>query len=204
MLTMHWRTLSTVAALAAGVTVFSMTTAPEPAPVAALEEGTFSIDGTHSSVVFKIVHLGVSPFYGRFNTVSGEFELHEDMAESSVRVEIDAASVDSNNADRDKHIKSADFFNVEQFPAITFESKKVESKAEDQYAVTGDLEFHGVKKEVKIDLRFVGSGERGRFGYRAGFEGRMVIKRSDFGVKTMLEGLSDEVEVLLGIEGARK
>ena len=182
----------------------SLSTEVEPArDLAVVEEGTFDIDGGHSSVIFKIVHMNVAPFFGRFNDISGEFTLAKDASKSSVHVEIKADSVDSNSADRDKHIKSPDFLNAAQFPVVTFDSTKVEVDGDD-YKVTGDMKMHGVTKEVTVALTFVGSGERGRFGYRAGFEGHLKFKRSDFGMSNMLESLSDEIELHLGIEGTRK
>lgn len=179
--------------------------APAAPAVELGEAGTFEVDPGHSSVVFSIVHQGVSPFFGRFNKISGAFVFGDSLDTSSVRIEIDAASVDTNSKDRDDHLRSPDFFNVKQFPKIVFESSSIASSGDNEFDVTGELEMHGVKKEVTIAMEMVGSGDKGaRFGYLAGFAGEFTINRSDFGITTYPGALGEEIRVLLGVEGRRQ
>src|SRR5438045_581123 len=108
----------------------------------------YAVDGMHAGVSFKISHLGLSWTYGRFNEMSGDFTLDPaDPSKSSFNLSIQVNSVDTNNKKRDDHLKSPDFFNVKQFPAITFKSTSVKP-VKDGYQVTGDLTLHGVTKPV--------------------------------------------------------
>lgn len=171
------------------------------ATTTAAEGEIFSIDSTHSSILFKVSHLGITPFYGRFNTVKGTFSLDDG---GSIDVIIDVNSVDTNDAKRDKHLKSADFFNAAQFATATFKSTSIEGEG-DELEVTGDLTIRGTTKEVTFTLTKTGEGDRGeRFGYRAGWEAMIVVNRHDFGVSYMPGGLGDDVTLILAIEGQRQ
>lgn len=165
---------------------------------------TYTIDNVHSSVLFKIRHAGTSNTYGRFNTVSGSYTIDdENAANSSISLEIDAASVDTNSEGRDKHLRSPDFFSVKQFPKITFTSTKIEKTA-GGYHATGELDLHGVKKEIAFDFVKVGEGTL-RDKPISGYEGKLSFKRSDFGMtKYVAEGtIGDEVEIIVSVEGAQ-
>ena len=181
--------------------------APDGAAAPAARRTTasaYTVDPSHSGVIFRIEHMGVAPFYGRFNRIGGEYVLdREDPAGCSITVEIDAESVDTNSEDRDKHLCSPDFFNVKEYPKIRFESTKVGSDGEGRYRVTGDLSFHGVTKEVVIEARLIGEADT-RMGPKSGFEGELVIDRNDFDVKTYPGALGDEVKLILFLEGNRK
>lgn len=173
--------------------------APAAAPVAT---GTYAFDVGHSSILFRIKHFNTAWNFGRFETYSGEFVLDADPAKCSVKVEIDASSVDSFNEKRDQHITGPDFFSVKEFPKITFESTRVALDGED-YTVMGDLTFHGVTKPVTIQLEKTGEGET-RQGYKVGFLGECTIQRREFGIDTYPnEVLSDEVVLTLAIEAVR-
>src|SRR3954454_2565602 len=105
---------------------------------------TYQLDPVHSSVLFKVRHLNVTDFYGRFNDLSGTVTFDEaGPANNSVQLQIKADSLDTHNEKRDQHLKSPDFFNVKQFPAIAFKSTKVEKLADNSYKVTGNLTLHG-------------------------------------------------------------
>jgi polyisoprenoid-binding protein YceI len=162
---------------------------------------TYKIDGSHSSVIFKIKHFGASWFYGRFFKVEGNFTVGK---KSSVSLRVDANSVATFSKKRDKHLRGADFFNVKQFPAITFESTSVDKAGKGAYKVTGKLTLHGVTKSVNFKMSYVGSGKDPWGGFRTGYFGTLNIKRSDYGMKYMLAGLSDEVELTLAIEGVKQ
>jgi polyisoprenoid-binding protein YceI len=173
------------------------------APVLAAD--TYEVDPVHSTVVFKVAHLGVSNVHGRFNEVTGTVALDEAKpALSSIDIQIKVESIDTNSAKRDQHLKSPDFFNAKQFPVIAFKSKEVKKVGEKLYDAKGDLTLHGVTREVTIRFRRIGEGKDPWGGYRSGGEATFTIKRSDFGMKFMLEGVGDEVQISVGLEGIRK
>lgn len=167
------------------------------------EAETYAVDAVHSTVLFRINHMGASNFYGRFNGIEGEFKVVEG-GTGSVSVTIDAASVDTANAQRDGHLKSPDFFSVEEFPQITFKSDALKHLGGAKYEAKGSLALHGVTKEVTVALERIGNGEM-KGTPITGFEGTVTIKRSDFGMKYGLGGpLGDDVKLILAIEGKRK
>ncbi len=165
--------------------------------------GSYVVDSGHSSVVFRVTHMGAAPFYGRFNDIKGEFSFDGDNPEKSTfNVEIDPASIDTNSKNRDGHLKSPDFLNVKQFPKLTFKSKSLK-KDGDGWKLVGDLTLHGVPKEVTADFNWVGTGEaRGQV--KGGFGAEFKFKRTDFGMDYMVGPLSDEIVVMVGVEGAKK
>jgi len=170
--------------------------APAPASAAA-----WKIDAVHSTVLFKVKHLGTSWSIGRFNGVSGELALDEAKAENTkLGVEIDASTVDTNNQARDDHLRSGEFFGVKEFPKIGFTSTKV-AKSGEKYTITGDLALHGVKKSISFTAEKVGSSNlEVAGGPRIGFLAQTTIKRSDFGMGNHLDAVGDEVELTLAIE----
>jgi polyisoprenoid-binding protein YceI len=174
-------------------------------PSASLPEAeTYTIDPVHSTVIFRINHAGVSNFYGRFNDVEGSFTVAEG-GTGSVSVTIPVASVDTNNEKRNGHLKSPDFFSAEQFPQITFKSDALKHVGGSKYEAKGTLMLHGVSKEVTLEVERIGTKDTGKMmGYRTGFEGTVTIKRSDFGMKNMLDMIGDEVKLILDVEGQRK
>jgi len=165
---------------------------------------TYNVDGVHSYALFKIKHLAVGYSYGRFNEVSGTLSLDTARPEkSSVELTVKAASVDTANPKRDQHLKSPDFFNAKQFPEITFKSTSVKLTGKDTAAVTGELTLHGVTRTIVAEVAHTGSGKDPWGGVRAGFEATFSVKRSDFGMTFMQDGLSDEVQVIVSVEGVK-
>ncbi|BDX17736.1 UPF0312 protein [Halopseudomonas aestusnigri] len=161
--------------------------------------------GQHASVNFKISHLGYSWIYGRFNDFDGSFSW--DAAEpeaSSVNVTLNTASVDTNHAERDKHIRSADFLNVEEHGTATFTSTGVEMTGDNTAKVTGDLTLNGVTKPVVLDARFIGEGDDPWGGYRAGFDATTTLKLADFGITYNLGPASETVDLIITVEGIRQ
>lgn len=206
---MKTRSLSLAAVLAstaiAGGLLAGASPAERSAPVAAPASGPYAIDPTHSTLVYKIQHMGVSNFFGRFNKLSGSFNWDAAKPEStSVELTIDANSVDTNNKQRDGHLTSPDFFNAKEFPTVTFKSKSLR-KAGDAWELSGDLTLLGKTKEVSGKFAPVGAKTTEK-GDLAGFEVHFKFKRSDFGMKYGVEqgALGDEVEVMAGVEGNRK
>jgi polyisoprenoid-binding protein YceI len=164
----------------------------------------YTIDPVHSSVTFKIGHLGISSIYGRFGDVAGGFTLDADDAGKSLfGLSIKTESIDTNNADRDKHLRGPDFFNVKQFPTISFKSTSVKA-IKDGYEVTGDLTLHGETKPVTFKLMGGKKAEFPKGTQRTGFTTELTIKRSDFGMDKFSEMLSDEVVIGIGFEGTKK
>ena len=208
------RTLAAVAflATAAGtVALFAGNSNPaSPAPARDLAQApSFDVDTVHSSVVFKIQHLGISNFYGRFDDFSGSFTLDPtNLAGASVEVTVKAESVSSGNQGRDGHLRNPDFFNTKQFADVSFKSTSVakgENKGE--FILKGDLTLLGVTKPIEATLTWVGERDAGdRMGYRAGIEAVFTFKRSDFGMTYGVANgaLSDEVTIIAALEGMRQ
>jgi polyisoprenoid-binding protein YceI len=142
---------------------------------------------------------------GRFNTFSGNFEYDEKNPDkASVVVEIDTASVDSNHAERDKHLRGDDFLDVEKYPKAKFVSTSFSEKGDGTATLEGNLTLHGVTKPVTIDVEHIGHGEDPWGGYRRGFEGRTRIALADFGINYNLGPKSKELELMLSVEGVRQ
>jgi len=160
----------------------------------------YKVDSTHSFVEFRIQHLGYSWLYGRFNDVSGEFSYDAAKPGSSnFSVEIATNSVDTNHAERDKHLRGKDFLEVNKYSKATFKSNRFDGST-----LEGVLTLHGVSKTIKIDVTKVGEGKDPWGGYRAGFIGTVAFKKSDFGIDYKLGPASEMIEFELGIEGIRK
>jgi polyisoprenoid-binding protein YceI len=163
---------------------------------------SYEVDSVHSVVLFRIQHLGVSYFYGRFNDIAGSFSVAED-GDGAVDITIRADSIDTNSEKRDGHLKSPDFLSVKQFPTITFKSEKLVGKGGKRYQATGTLTLHGVSKEITVDLERVGSANA-MGAYRTGFEGSFTISRSAHGMSWRPEALGDEIKLIVAIEGTRQ
>lgn len=171
----------------------------------ALAADTYSVDASHSSALFRIQHFGAAWFYGRFNDISGTVVIDEaDLTKSTIDLTIKVDSVDTNVQKRDDHLKSPDFFNAAQYPTMTFKSKKVAAKDAKTLTVTGDLTIHGVTKEVTLDVDRSGTGKDPWGGTRTGLEATLNIKRSDYGIAFMPDGLSNDVRLIISLEGVKK
>lgn len=172
---------------------------------AAPEAAVWAIDMPHSSVNFKIRHLGISNVNGTFGEWDGELVFDEnDLTAGAADITIRTASVNTDNQKRDDHLRSADFFEVEKFPTITFKSDKMERKG-DGYVLTGKLKIMDVEKSVAIAVDYLGAAETPWGDKRAGFEGTLTIKREDFGVgwkdiKYHPPLIGNDVEITLNLE----
>lgn len=161
--------------------------------------------GAHAFIQFRIQHLGYSWLYGRFNEFSGEFSYDENKpADAKIEVAINTNSIDSNHAERDKHLRADDFLDTSKFPTAKFVSTKVEPGPNNTAKVTGNLTLKDVTKELVLDVHRVGMGNDPWGGYRAGFEGTTKFKLKDFNIMKNLGPLSQEVEMTLSVEGIRK
>jgi polyisoprenoid-binding protein YceI len=164
----------------------------------------YAIDTAHSSVSFKISHLGLSYVHGRFNSFTGGFSLDpSDPAKNSFKLDIKTQSVDTNNGARDNHLRSPDFFNAKQYASVTFKSTSVKP-VDGGFEVIGELTMHGETKPVTFTLKGGGTAEFPKGVTRTGFATDFVIKRSDFGVGKPMPVLGDEVSVSIGFEGTKK
>ena len=164
----------------------------------------YKVDAVHSSSIFRIKHANTAYFYGRFNDPTGTFTLDEaDPTKSTFAIELAVDKVDTGNDRRDGHLKSPDFFNAKQFPTITFKSTSVK-KDGDKLAVTGNLTMHGVSKPVTAVVEMTGKGEFPPGTRRAGVEATMTVKMTEFEMKGMPGALSDDVKIVVALEGIKQ
>ena len=168
---------------------------------------TWNIDASHSAIAFSVRHMVVSKTRGRFTKFTGQIRLDPDLpGASSVEVSIDPSSIDTADEQRDAHLRSADFFDVEKFPAASFRSTVVEDLGGDKYRIIGDLTVHGVTRSVVLHATYEGSGKDPWGGERAGFSANTQIKRSRFGLtwNQLLEAggvtVGDDIKIAIDIE----
>jgi polyisoprenoid-binding protein YceI len=187
----------TLAALAIGTALLS-------AGQAMAADYTIDKEGQHAFVNFKISHLGYSFIYGSFKDWDGTFSFDAKNPEASkINVVLKTASVDTNHAERDKHIRTPDFLDAAKFPEAKFVSTSVKSTGPGTADVTGDLTLHGVTKPVVIATRFLGEGKDPWGGYRAGFEGTTTIKLKDFEIQKDLGPKTQELALDISFEGVQ-
>ncbi len=164
----------------------------------------YTIDLSHSFIQFRISHLGYSILNGRFNDFAGTLQWDKAKpAASNIALTVKTASIDSNWAERDKHIRSKDFLEVEKFPEATFKSTKFTGDAT-AGKLEGELTLHGVTKPITLDVKAVGEGDDPWGGYRAGFTGTTTLKRSDFGISYNLGPSAETMQFDLFVEGIKK
>lgn len=163
------------------------------------------VEGAHAFINFKIKHLGYSWLTGRFNSFDGQFNYDASKAnDSQVNVVIQTASIDSNHADRDKHLKGKDFLNVSKYPTASFNSTGYKATDANSGVLTGEFNLHGVTKTISFPVAKVGEGDDPWGGYRAGFSGTTTLKLTDYGIDYNLGPQSTEVELELYLEGIRQ
>ena len=177
----------------------------------AFAQSSWEIDPAHSNVQFGVRHMMISTVRGKFTkftaTATGD---EKDAAHAGVQASIDVASIDTGDEKRDAHLKTADFFDAEKFPTITFKSTKVEAAGDRRFKLHGDLTMHGVTKPVVLDVEATPEVKGMRGETRAGARATTKINRKDFGVnwsKTMDGGgvvVGDEVDVTIEVEGVKK
>jgi polyisoprenoid-binding protein YceI len=169
----------------------------------------YAVDPGHSEVSFQVRHL-VSQVRGRFNQFAGTISLNpQKMADSSVEFTVKAASVDTALPDRDKHLRSPDFFDVDKQPEITFKSTSIKATGKDAYAVTGNFTLRGVTKPITLPVTFLGAAKDPWGNERAGFETSTTINRKDYGMvwNAALDNggviLGDEVKIEINLEAIK-
>jgi polyisoprenoid-binding protein YceI len=167
---------------------------------------TYTIDPAHTSIVFSVSHAQLSYTYGFFRKAAGAYILDKNNpANCRFRLTIQTDSLDTNHAERDKHLRSEDFFNVEQFPEIVFDSTSCTpaSSAEGgiAYQVKGNMTIHGVTRQVTLPLRMLGEGKGPFNDQRSGFLCQVELKRSDFGMTNLLNIVGDAIGITVSFEG---
>ncbi|WP_086110264.1 YceI family protein [Xenorhabdus vietnamensis] len=164
----------------------------------------FDTAGQHAFIEFRIQHLGMSWLYGGFKKFDGNFTFDaQNPAIDKVSVIIKTNSVDTNHAERDKHLRGTDFLNTTKYPEAKFSSTKIK-KTGGNYTIIGDLTLNGVTNPVTLNAKLMGEGKDPWGGYRAGFEANGKIKLKDFNIKSDLGPKSQEVELFISVEGIRE
>ena len=174
-------------------------------PATALAD-SYTIDPMHSSVYFAINHLGFTTVYGRFDTFSGKVDVDWAKGTGTVAVTVDAASVDTNVAKRDDHLRSPDFLNAVEFPKITYRSDDLTVRDGGAAgAVAGQLTLNGVTRPVALEVSHIHCGTNPlNHKDTCGFDATARLMRSDFGIKYGLPGLGDEVTLMFGVEAIKE
>lgn len=173
----------------------------------AAEHYVIDTKGMHAFITFKIKHLGYSWLEGRFDRFSGDFDFDDaNPANNKVKVDIDVSSVDTNHAERDKHLRSARFFDTDKFPKASFVSTGWEDKGNGKAILKGKFTLRGVTKNIAIDVSQVGTGKDPWGGYRRGFEGTTMLHLSDYKMKEghILGPVAENVQLWLSVEGVRQ
>lgn len=164
----------------------------------------YTLDLSHSFIQFRISHLGYSVLAGRFNDFAGSLQWDKaSPATSNIALTIKTASIDSNWAERDKHLRGTDFLDVEKYPEASFKSTKFTGDAT-AGKLEGELTLHGVTKPLTLEVKAVGEGDDPWGGYRAGFSGTTSFNRSDFGISYNLGPSSETIHFDLFVEGILK
>lgn len=193
-----------VAALGAGASVHAQGGAiTDPA---AVQAGAYTLETSHARVLFATSHMGFSTWYGDFTGATGTLSLDpKNIAAAKLEVTIPTASVTTTNAKLDEELKSPAWFDAAQYPTITFKSTKVTPTGPNTAQVTGDLTFHGVTRPVTLDATFKASGVNPmNKAYTVGFEVKGALKRSDFGVKTYVPLIGDDVDLTISAPFEKK
>jgi len=174
---------------------------------ASTQAAEYEVDaaGAHSSIHFKIKHLGYAWTMGRFNTMKGSFSYDEkNPTASKIEINIDTSSVDTNHAELNKHLRSKDFLNVSKYPTAKFSSTSFKETGGSKAILKGKLTLRGITKNITINLEHVGHGADPWGGYRRGLAGSTTLTLKDFGIPMDLGSASRQVEMFLAIEGIRR
>ncbi len=166
---------------------------------------TYKLDPDHTSIVFRVMHLGVGYVYGSFAGATGSLKYDEnDFSNNSIEIQVSAAGLHTAVPKRDNHLRSPDFFHTEKFPKISFKSTSAKEIDNTSFEVTGDLSLLDKTRPITFNVVQTGQGKDPWGNFRRGFETTFFIKRSDFGMGFMLNAASDEVQVTVSLEGIKK
>jgi len=171
----------------------------------------WTTDAAHSSIDFTVKHMMIAKVKGTFHKFEAQIEADtEDLTSANIHFSVDLSSVDTRNEDRDNHLRSADFFETEKYPTMTFQSTSIRSTGKGEYDVTGDLTLHGVTRSETFTVEFEGTGKDPWGNEKVGFSGAGVVKRSDYGLtyNAALETggllIGDEVKFTVEIEASKQ
>jgi len=164
----------------------------------------YKVDPVHSTIAFRVIHLNVAPFYGLFLAPAGTFVTDEDPAKMKFDVTVAVDKIYTGNDKRDQDLKSQTWLGAKQFPNITFKSTSVKKSGDNAYEVTGDFTLHGVTKSITVIVNKTGEGPGMKGETRSGWESIFEIKRSDYGINAMPGGISDEIKLMIGLEGIKQ
>ncbi len=166
---------------------------------------TYKLDPDHTSIIFRVKHLSVANVYGRFSGATGSFVFDEKSpANNSIEIQVGAETVNTAVDQRDKHLRSPDFFDVTEYPLILFKSKSVRKLDNNNFEVSGDLMLLGQTRPLSVVVVQTGQGKDPWGNFRRGFETTFTIKRSDFGMNFMPSVASDEVNLSVSLEGIKQ
>ena len=160
----------------------------------AVSTGTWTLDPTHTEIGFTVRHL-MSKVRGKFDTFEGTVVTSDDVTASSVNVSVDLSSINTGTADRDAHLRSADFFEVDSYPSMTFTSTGVTQSSDDEFVLKGDLTIKGVTKPIELEVEFLGEGGDPWGGTRVGVEAKGEISRKEFGIDFNIPVSGDKVMI---------
>lgn len=176
-----------------------------------MSQARWAVDASHSSIDFSVKHMMIAKVKGTFHNFEAVIEANpEDLTTAKINFSVDLASVDTRNTDRDNHLRSADFFDVENMPKMTFEAKQITSTDSTEYDVIGDLTLHGVTRMEKFAVTFEGAGKDPWGNEKVGFSATGAINRSDYGLtyNAALETggilIGDEVKITIEIEASKQ
>ncbi|WP_153556515.1 YceI family protein [Roseimaritima sediminicola] len=195
--------LAVLLTLSAAQLVSQAQTGGSPSAQASAAPGQYAIDNAHTSVTFKIQHLGIAWVHGRFNDVAGEFAVDEDGKMTEIQMTIQVASIDTKIDKRDEHLRSPDFFDAEKYPEMVFRSTSIEP-TNNGLQVTGKVTLHGQTRPLAFELRGGRAAEYPEGTQRTGYTAAFTLKRSDFGMKTMLGPVGDRVHAEVSFEGIKQ
>lgn len=198
---MKIRTAALFAALAVATPALAQQTGPST-DLKQVDGGQFALDKNHAKIIFSTTHFGFSTYYGLFNDFDAKLAFDPKApAKSSLEVTVNLNGIDTTNPKLDEHLKSADFFDVAQYPTATFKSTKVEVTGKTTGRIIGDLTLHGVTKPVTLEAKFNGGGINPMTkAYVVGFNATGTLSRSDFGIKTFVPAVGDTVTLTISGE----
>ncbi|MGG2197483.1 YceI family protein [Paenibacillus sp.] len=176
-----------------------------------MAKSKWNVDPTHSSIDFTIKHMMIAKVKGAFHSFEAQIEADpEDLTSADIQLQVDLSSIDTRNNDRDNHLRSADFFDIEQHPKLTFQSTQITKTGDGEYDVTGNLTLHGATRSETFSVTFEGAGKDPWGNEKVGFSGQGKLKRSDYGLtyNAVLETggvlIGDEVKFTIEIEASKQ
>jgi polyisoprenoid-binding protein YceI len=198
------RLLPAVALVAAGIGGVTLLPTPRAADAATATAAAkmYDVDTVHSTVVFSALYMGQSPFYGMFTESRGVLSYDgSDPASLRVNVELPMEAIDTHNEQRDSHLKAPDWFNAREYPTVTFTGSGATDNGDGTMSMQGELTLHGVTKPIDVTVTHLGAGMTPR-GDRMGLGATFTVKRTNFGVDTMVgeNGISDEIKLMVGLQ----